>query len=364
MLRTARSTLAGTSFHTGGAQHVLCCRRTSSQATEDVNQAVPLIAPRLDYRALLSDLPTILSNAKTRNAATSPEQIQTAATLAQARVDLNTQLNQLQKERGIVGERVRKREEGAKEEAQRIKDEIHQLSPKVTEVEAKLLAAALPIPNTTHPDVPVGPEENAVTLETLGPTPIAADPNRDHLLVARALGIVDFESGAIVTGSGWYFLRGAGVVLEAALQSYALSVAVSRGFTPVACPDVVRADIAGRCGFSPRERDGTSQSYHISSSTPGSPQLSLAATAEIPLAGSFFGRNCYHQELPLKVVGVGKAYRTETGKGSDVRGLYRVHQFSKVELFTVCDQDSSEKEMEAIKDVQREMVQGLGLSVR
>lgn len=328
------------------------------------SETISILPPRLDYKPLLASLSPIKANASNRNAPISKDQISQAAVLAERRRLTLNQVFDLRAQRSLVGERVRKGEPNAKQDAKRIKDELHSLEPVLSEIEHALLNLTLHIPNDTHPDTPLGPECNARLIETIGCEPIPSDPNRDHLIVGRELGIIDFETASVVTGSNWYFLRGAGTILEQALQSYALSVAVRHGFTPASCPDVIRSDIAGRCGFSPRERDGSSQAYQIRSPTPESPQLSLAATAEIPLAGSFFNRTFYHQELPQKVVGVGKAYRTETSAGADVRGLYRVHQFSKVELFVVSDQENSEKEMEHLVEVQREIVQGLGLSVR
>ncbi|CDZ98862.1 seryl-trna synthetase [Phaffia rhodozyma] len=349
-----------TSFSTS-ARPSFSIRHASSSAH---SETVSILPPRLDYKPLLSSLESIQRNATVRNASISVEQIAQAASLATRRASLINESNVLKHQRSIISNRVRNKQPGAVDDAKRLKKDIQTLMATLADVESSLLGLSLRIPNDTHPDSPLGPEKNAKVVATLGPEPLPADPNRDHLIIGRQLGVIDFESASIVTGSNWYFLRGAASVLEQALQSYALSVAVDHGFTPASCPDVVRADIAARCGFSPRDRDGSSQAYQITSTTPDAQQFCLAATAEIPLAGSFFDRNFFYPELPQRVVGIGKAYRPETSGGTDVRGLYRVHQFSKIELFVVSDEQSSEREFDRLVSLQKDLVAGLGLTVR
>lgn len=250
-----------------------------------------------------------------------------------------------------------------------------ELETRLADVDDRLLRLALAVPNDTHPDVPIGPESTAATLSQHGPPPIEADPKRDHVSVGRQLELLDLETAATVTGSSWYYLLREGALLETALVGYALSVAVRRGFVPVTTPDVVRSDIAHRCGFQPRdaqaESEGMSQTYHVSNALPGSPQahhrpeLVLTGTAEIPLAGMFADHVFLPHELPAKVVGLGRAFRAEAGaRGADTRGLYRVHQFTKLELFAVTPIDGSEAMMEELRAVQTEIFAGLGLSFR
>ncbi|KAF7290487.1 Serine--tRNA ligase, chloroplastic/mitochondrial [Mycena kentingensis (nom. inval.)] len=231
-------------------------------------------------------------------------------------------------------------------EALTIKDEIARLEASLVPVEETLLSLALAIPNDTHPSSPLGPESAAVQLSIHGPPPIPADPARDHVAIARQLGLIDMESGAIVTGSSWYYLTNEGALLEMALVNYALSVALRHGFTPVVTPDVVRSEVARGCGFQPRDTDAdppVSQAYHIADT---------------------------NQDLVLyrpaaKVVGVGHAFRAEAGaRGKDTHGLYRVHQFTKVELFAVTTQEQSEQMMEDMASIQTSILSGLGLPFR
>ncbi|KAE9400558.1 class II aaRS and biotin synthetase [Gymnopus androsaceus JB14] len=166
--------------------------------------------------------------------------------------------------------------------------------------------------------------------------------------------------------TSWYFLINEGALLELALTNYAMSVAIKYGFKPVTTPDIVRSDIARRCGFQPRDHEQQlMQSYHLQSSSPSSPELILAGTAEIPLAGMFANQIFPSTALPQKIVGIGHAFRAEAGaRGADTRGLYRVHQFSKLELFAVTTAEESEAMMEEMRQVQESILNGLDLPIR
>ncbi len=300
----------------------------------------------------------------------------------QTKKDLTDALNPRIHTRSTIGERIRQNakdpdaKKAALEDAKVLKAEITELEQKLLEVEDRMFHLALAVPNDTHPDTPIGPESTAVTLSEYGPPPIPASPNRDHVSVGRTLKLLDLEAGATVTGSSWYYLSNEGALLEMALTNYALSIATKHGFTPVTTPDVVRADIAYRCGYQARDPQGetpASLMYLIANTTPrdttagspSSPELVLAGTAEIPLAGMFANKIFLPQELPAKTVGLGRAFRAEAGaRGTDTRGLYRVHQFTKLELFVVSTQDQSEAMMEELRSVQTEIYSGLGLTFR
>ncbi|KAJ7109991.1 hypothetical protein C8R44DRAFT_884004 [Mycena epipterygia] len=312
------------------------------------------------------------TNALNRKAPLPLDAIQSVARAYTEFKTVSGALNSQRNARSSVGERIRRSSEennleakdAAMAEALEIKTEISRLEAALASVEENLLSLALAIPNDTHPSTPLGPESAAVELSIHGPDPIPATPKRDHVTIARKFGLVDFESGATVTGTSWYYLLKEAVFLEMALTNYALSIAVKHGFTPVTTPDVVRSEIASRCGFQPRDNSDppVSQVYHVSSK---SNQLILSATSEIPLGGMFANKIFPDTTLPLKVVGLGRAFRAEAGaRGTDTRGLYRVHQFTKVELFAVTKQEESEKMMEEMKLVQMAILNGLGLPFR
>ena len=340
--------------------------------------------PRLDYRSIAENVVFKSHNAFNRKVGLPVGAIQTVEKLYTKQKEISGILNSKRHAQSQIGETIQKvvkdKDVGAKqavlEEAKGLKAQILELERQLAEIEDQLYDLASSVPNDTHPDVPIGPENVAITLSTHGPPPLPADPARDHVSIGRALGLFDFEAGSQVTGSSWYYLTNEGALLEMALTNYALSIALRHGFSPVITPDVVRTDIARRCGFQPRDHTA-SQSYHVSTVSPTPPSspseppihmhtdLVLAGTAEIPLAGLFANKIVPSTTLPQKIVGYGRAFRAEAGaRGADTRGLYRVHQFTKVELFLVSKQEESEALMEEMRKIQVEIFEGLGLSFR
>ncbi|KAK7064038.1 serine--tRNA ligase, chloroplastic/mitochondrial [Favolaschia claudopus] len=352
------------------------CRFSSSNAagSSAPSRQRILPAPRLDYRNVSENIVYKSTNALNRKAPLPLDAVQSVARTFTEFKNLTSTLNSRRNARSAVGERIRRSaeennletKEAAMNEALKIKEEIGELETAQTLLEETLLSLALAIPNDTHPSSPLGPESAAVTLSTHGPEPIPSTPERDHVTIARKFDLVDFESAATVTGNSWYYLQNEAALLELALTNYALSMALKHGFTPVTTPDVVRSEISSRCGFQPRDNSDppVSQVYHLQSNTKA-PELILAATAEVPLGGMFANKIFADKILPLKVVGLGRAFRAEAGaRGRDTHGLYRVHQFTKVELFAVTTQEESEKMMEEMKSVQTAILNGLGLSFR
>jgi len=281
-------------------------------------------------------------------------------------------VNDARRSQSLLGEKIkttlpsRERQE-AVNEATEIKKFLAIQESHITGLQTKLLELGLRIPNVTHKDVPIGPDTTAVTLSTHGPECMEPNRARDHWKICQELDLVNFDDAAVATGSFWYYLQGAAALLEQALVNYALSVAIKHGYAPVMTPDVVKADVANRCGFVPRERDESRGTffhhlYHIEGSAP---DLVLAGTAEIPLAGMFVKKTFLENQLPRRLVAVGHAFRSEAGaRGADTRGLYRVHQFTKVELFAVTEEDQSDAMMEELRQIQIEIFEGLGFPFR
>ena len=339
--------------------------------------------PRLDYRSISENAVFKSHNAFNRKAVLPVGAIQTIEKLCAKQKELLSSLNSKRHAQSQIGRRIQKAakekdavtKQAALEEAKALKARVGEMEKELVEVEDQLYDLASPVPNDTHPDVPIGPETVAVTLSTHGPPPLPATPARDHVTIGKALGLFDLEAGSRVTGSSWYYLTNEGALLEMALTNYALSIALKHGFSPVITPDVVRTDIARRCGFQPRDHMA-SQSYHVSTVSPAPPSpsepttnthpdLILAGTAEIPLAGLFANKILPSTALPQKIVGYGRAFRAEAGaRGVDTRGLYRVHQFTKVELFVVSKEEESEVMMEEMRRIQVEIFDGLGLAFR
>ncbi|KAG5654704.1 hypothetical protein H0H81_007460 [Sphagnurus paluster] len=328
--------------------------------------------PRIDYRAIAENVVKKSNNAINRKAPLPTGAIDHVARTYTEYKRLQNILNAKRNTRSMVGERIRKNagdaeaKKAALAEATQLKAEVSELETRLAEVEHELLTLALAIPNDTHPQSPLGPESAAVTVATHGPQPLPSNPERDHVSICKKLGLLDLESGSTVTGSSWYYLLNEAALLEIALTNYAMSIALKHGFTPVLTPDVVRSDIATRCGFQPRDISDPpmAQMYHINT-PPASPELVLAGTSEIPLAGMFANKVFPSTTLPLKVVGMGHSFRAEAGaRGADTRGLYRVHQFTKVELFAVTTEEGSDAMMNELADIQRSILDGLGLTFR
>lgn len=352
-------------------------RRYATLPVQTIPPEIP--PPRLDIRGILNNVESKSRNIQLRRAPVPSDAIHCIADLYAEQRDVDSQVNASRHRRSILGDKIRGSTKdpialkSAVQEATELKAKLKELETKQLKITTQISALAQKIPNDTHPDVPLGPEPCAKVLSTHGPRPLPALPERDHLAIARKLGLVDFEAGAVTTGTSWYYLVGEGALLEMALVNYALSIAMKHGFKPVTTPDVVRTDLAYRCGFQPRDReeDKVSQMYHVSNTLPDAsqpprhPELVLAGTAEIPLAGMFANRAILPSTLPHKVVGLGRAFRAEAGaRGVMTRGLFRVHQFTKLELFAVTLPNASEAMMEDFKQLQIELLESLGLTFR
>jgi len=267
---------------------------------------------------------------------------------------------------------VQEREE-AKTRAGELKDNLVLAEKQLEEKEDILLQSTLLLPNETHPNSPVGGYEQCETIKlsrglASEEDAIKPNPRADHIQLLSSLGWLAFPTN--VTGSSWPYLLKGGAALEIALTQYALQHAVQAGFELAVPPDVVKHELMKRCGFNPRDSGGEAQTYFVSTSEQagnGEDTLALAATAEIPLAGLFINTlfRSPKTELPRKIVGIGHAFRAEAGaRGKESRGLYRVHQFTKVELFMVTQAEESGSALEELVDLQWKILDGLGLPLR
>jgi seryl-tRNA synthetase len=241
-------------------------------------------------------------------------------------------------------------------EGRKLREEVAALEAQLKQVETDLREAVTGIPNMTHPDAPVGltPADNKV-IRTWGEPRKFDFPPKDHIAVAEALDLVDFEAGSSVAGQKFYFLKNDAVLLELALVQYAFDTLLRHGYTPIITPDMARVDVLEGIGFMPRGPE--TQIYSIANS-----DLCLIATAEITLGGMHRDRVLDELDLPIKYVGLSHCFRTEAGApGRDTRGLFRVHQFTKVEMFVFCTPDQSDALHRELLDIEEEVFQGLGL---
>lgn len=244
-------------------------------------------------------------------------------------------------------------------EGKDLKERVSKLEAELKQIEADLHAALMVIPNMTHPDAPVSrdPAGNKVIRKWGEPRKFDFKP-KDHVAIAEALDLVDFEAGASVAGQKFYFLKGDAVLLELALVQYAMQKLVKEGYTPIITPDVARVEVLEGIGFIPRDPNPETRQVYTIADT----DLCLIATAEITLGGMHRDQIFNELDLPKKYVGLSHCFRTEAGApGRDTRGLYRVHQFTKVEMFAFCTSDQSEQIHQELLRIEEELFQGLEL---
>jgi seryl-tRNA synthetase len=284
--------------------------------------------------------------------------------LAEQRSALIVAGDQLRHEQNEVSGRIPKASKderpGLIARGKELKEQIAASEAQLKEVETRLRAEQVRVPNLTHPDAPVGGESATRVLRTWGqPREFDFKP-LDHVDLAATLDLVDLEAGSKVAGHGFYYLKNEAVILELALVQYAVEKLRAEGFTLYTTPDLARDDVLEGIGFLPRGPE--TQIYSIENS-----DLSLVATAEITLGGMLKDEILNVADLPLRCAGLSHCFRTEAGgHGKATRGIYRVHQFTKVEMFgyTAPDLDASGEMHDTIVRIEEEIFQGLGIPYR
>ncbi len=236
-----------------------------------------------------------------------------------------------------------------------LKEELAAREHELTAAEAALRALALDVPNPADASVPDGGEDDGEVLRTVGDTGPA--PALDHAAFAEAMGWVDSERGAEVGGSRFAYVMREAVLLEFALVQWVFSVLVEEGFVPVAPPVLVREHVMEEAGFFPTDR---SQVYDLPED-----ELFLVGTSEVPLSALHRGELLERDALPARYAGFSTNFRREAGTyGKDTRGIFRVHQFDKVEMFAFVPPEDSEAEHERILAIEERIIGGLDLPYR
>jgi seryl-tRNA synthetase len=227
-------------------------------------------------------------------------------------------------------------------------------------IEAAISEVMVALPNPPHPSAPVGDtEEDAEVVRVHGERPSFPFPPKDHLDLAgpQGLALIDPERAARVSGSRFHYLLGDLVRLEFALLQWGMAKLSARGFVPVIPPVLVKREAMEGTGFFP---EAEAQVYALSSD-----ELFLVGTAEVPLASMHGGELLSEDDLPLHYVGFSSCFRREAGAaGKDTRGIFRVHQFDKLELFSYCHPDRSWDEQESLLAIEEEIAQELGFHYR
>ncbi|KAL8984527.1 MAG: hypothetical protein Q9177_004677 [Variospora cf. flavescens] len=233
------------------------------------------------------------------------------------------------------------------------------------------------LPNLTSEATPIKSEPRLLGYIGHHPAhPASTDDytQRDHVRIGSEFDLLDFTSAGTASGWGWYFLKNEGALLEQALIQYAISVVREHGFSIISPPSVVYTHIADACGFQPRDQGGEQQTYAIAQKEEGAksngrqernPEKSLTGTAEIPFAGLKANVTMSETKLPLQIAGASRCYRAEAGsRGAETKGLYRVHEFTKVEMFAWTARGKEQAVFDSMVAVQKEILHGLGLYCR
>jgi seryl-tRNA synthetase len=316
----------------------------------------------LDRKFIVENAEQVKQNCVNRNAKVDVDRfvaLESRRKALQAKVDqLNRQANETAKSIGRAQDAAQR--EALKEEGRSLRDQTAAAQTEMDRVAEELDILHRMIPNMSHPDAPVGVDDSANREVAKGKTPLPQFDFKplDHVELAEKLDLVDFEGGARVAGHGFYFLKNEAVLLDLALQRYALDVLLAEGFTPAATPDLARNEILEGVGYIPRGPE--TQIYSIVAS-----DLSLVATAEITLGGLLAGEILDAEVLPRKLCGISHCFRTEAGAGGRAaRGLYRVHQFTKVEMFAFTLPDQSEAMLDHLLALECRLFDGLGIPYR
>jgi seryl-tRNA synthetase len=239
-------------------------------------------------------------------------------------------------------------------------DKVKAADAKRAEIEAQANALAMVISNILDPDAPIGGEEDFVVIEHVGtPRDFAAAgfAPKDHVELGKLLGAIDTERGAKVSGSRSYYLTGVGALLEFALVNYAISSATKAGFIPVIPPVLVKPAAMEGTGFLGQAAENV---YHLEKD-----DYYLVGTSEVPLAAFHMDEILDGAKLPMRYAGYSSCFRREAGSyGKDTRGIIRVHQFDKVEMFSFCKPEEAKEEHKRLLQWEKDFLNAMEIPYR
>ena len=312
----------------------------------------------LDYKFIKDNLEAVKENIKNRNMTADADIV---VKLYDERTAMVTELQALQQKRNENAQSMKQKLDNDKRQeliaaGKAIKDEIATLEAKLKETEEKLEEAARQIPNMVHPKAPIGKLDTENLEVKVSGTPRKFDfEPKDHVQIAETLDILDFDRGTKVSGPKFYYLKNEAVFLEQALIMYALNTLRKHGFEMFITPDVAKEEVLKGIGFNPRGNESNVYSIEEEGTC-------LVATAEITLGGYHSDEILDKAKLPLLYGGLSHCFRREAGAaGQFSKGLYRVHQFDKVEMFAYATPEQSDEIHEKLRQIEEEIFEGLGL---
>ncbi|AET39567.1 putative serine--tRNA ligase DIA4 Ecym_4530 [Eremothecium cymbalariae DBVPG len=324
---------------------------------------LPLRKPQFDTKAIVAQLQSFLKAVEERDVVSADELISQLKLLPEQQKHSNAidkAIKDIQIRRKKLEAAIKSDQSEAhtlKQPLKQLKQEFQELTEKQKTIKDSMLQTCLSLPNLTATDVPSSEPE---VVSWINPKDnYTADPRREHQKIMIRKGMVDFQTASAISGSSWYYLLNEGAMLEHALVNYVSKKARQWGFKMCLPPSIVRNEVIVACGFKPRDMNNERQIYHLSDT-----QLGLVATAEISLAGLGVNRTL-DLTTPIGLFGVSRSYRAEAGaSGRDTKGLYRVHEFTKVELFYWAKPEESALLLERLRELQTEIFTELGLSAR
>ena len=326
-----------------------------------MSSAASEVEKMIDYRELKTRRDEIAKNIADRNMKVDVDQ---AIGLQDKRAELMKAAEELRAARNENAAKMKgKMDNDARQaliaEGREIKDKIAATEAELETVDKEFNTIIRQIPNYAHPKAPVGKEDKDNTaIKYVGKPPVFNFKPLDHVQLGEKLDLIDFETGTKVSGPKFYYLKNEAVLLQMALENYAMNIVTKHGFTPMITPDIAKEEILEGIGFNPRGAE--SNIYTVEGTG-----TALVGTAEITLGGYYSGEVLDKGRLPIKMTGLSHCFRREAGgAGQYSKGLYRVHQFSKLEMFIICLPEDSDKLHDELLAIEEEIFSGLGLAYR
>jgi len=318
--------------------------------------------PRVNYKDVVARTEYFIENSRRRNVTRAKPAV--VSELYKKYTSEIQELDFLRQERNRIS-KIKPPTEESIQLGKGIKQKINAAEITVRSLLQELEIEAAFLPNDTHPDVPDGISNLKVIESKKNPKPDYSFQPKDHLELGTSLGILNFEAASKIAGPKFSILQGDGAILEIAIVQWILHKLRTKGFFPMITPDLAHSTVVEGCGFQPRGDATQIYKIHTDAADVESTDLCLVGTSEIALAGYHAGEILQGSDLPIRYAGFSHCFRAEAGgAGAASKGLYRLHQFSKVEMFIFCTEDQSEEELEYMRSIQEEICDDLGLHWR
>jgi len=302
----------------------------------------------LDLKFIIENQKLVTDNAKKKNF---PVDIAAIVELDKRRREL------LQKSETLRAEQKKLGKDDI-EKAKKLKAEIKDLEPELEKTQQELATLTAEVPNLILDSTPIGAseEENKTERKEGKPTEFKDFEPKDHITLGTELGVLDLEKAAEMSGARFYYLKNEGALIEFALTQFVMQKLVSKGFHPVIPPVLVKEEAMFATGFFPAERN---EIYNVN---PEDDNLYLVGTSEVPLTMLHAKDTLHEKDLPIRYCAFSTCFRREAGSyGKDTKGIIRVHQFDKIEMFSFCHPEKSEEEHDFLVKIEEEIIQDLGL---